>query len=74
MCGNSLRQRDSIGATCSMRIDVLTLFPEMFPGYMGQSVLKRAIDAGLVDIQLHDIRDWARGKHQQVDDRPSTLR
>lgn len=53
-----------------MRIDVLTLFPEMFPGYMGQSVLKRAIDAGLVDIQLHDIRDWARGKHQQVDDRP----
>lgn len=48
----------------------MTLFPEMFPGYMGQSVLKRAIDAGLVDIQLHDIRDWARGKHQQVDDRP----
>ena len=53
-----------------MRIDVLTLFPEMFPGYLGQSLLKRAIDAGLVDIQLHDIRDWARGKHQQVDDRP----
>jgi tRNA (guanine37-N1)-methyltransferase len=53
-----------------MRIDVLTLFPEMFPGYMGQSLLKRAIDAGLVTIQLHNIRDWARGKHQQVDDRP----
>jgi tRNA (guanine37-N1)-methyltransferase len=53
-----------------MRIDVLTLFPEMFPGYLGQSLLKRAIDAGLVDIRLHDIRDWARGKHQQVDDRP----
>ena len=53
-----------------MRIDVLTLFPEMFPGYLGQSLLKRAIDAGLVNIQLHDIRDWARGKHQQVDDRP----
>jgi len=53
-----------------MRIDVLTLFPEMFPGYLGQSLLKRAIDAGLVDIHLHDIRDWARGKHQQVDDRP----
>ena len=53
-----------------MRIDVLTLFPEMFPGYLGQSLLKRAIDAGLVDIQLHNIRDWARGKHQQVDDRP----
>jgi tRNA (guanine37-N1)-methyltransferase len=53
-----------------MRIDVLTLFPEMFPGYLGQSVLKRGIDAGKVDIQLHDIRDWSRGKHQQVDDRP----
>ncbi len=53
-----------------MRIDVLTLFPEMFPGYLGQSLLKRAIDAGLIDIQLHDIRDWAHNKHQQVDDRP----
>ena len=53
-----------------MRIDVLTLFPEMFPGYLGQSVLKRAIDAGKVNIQLHDIRDYSRGKHQQVDDRP----
>jgi tRNA (guanine37-N1)-methyltransferase len=53
-----------------MRIDVLTLFPEMFPGYMGQSLLKRAIDAGLVEIQVHNIRDWARGKHAQVDDRP----
>ncbi len=53
-----------------MRIDVLTLFPDMFSGYLGQSLLKRAIDAELVNIQLHDIRDWARGKHQQVDDRP----
>ena len=53
-----------------MRIDVLTLFPDMFPGYLGQSLLKRAIDAGRVEIQLHNIRDWARGKHQQVDDRP----
>jgi tRNA (guanine37-N1)-methyltransferase len=53
-----------------MRIDVLTLFPEMFSGYVGQSLLKRAIDAGLVKIDLHDIRDWSRSKHQQVDDRP----
>jgi tRNA (guanine37-N1)-methyltransferase len=53
-----------------MRIDVLTLFPDVFSGYLGQSLLKRAIDAGLVNVQLHDIRDWARGKHQQVDDRP----
>src|SRR5690554_406174 len=53
-----------------MRIDVLTLFPEMFPGYLGQSLLKRALDAGRVQIELHNIRDWARGKHAQVDDRP----
>jgi tRNA (guanine37-N1)-methyltransferase len=53
-----------------MRFDVLTLFPEIFPGYLGQSLLKRAIDAGLVETHLHDIRDWARGKHRKVDDRP----
>ena len=53
-----------------MRFDVLTLFPEMFSGYLGQSLLKRAIDAGIVDVELHNIRDWAQGKHKQVDDRP----
>jgi tRNA (guanine37-N1)-methyltransferase len=53
-----------------MRIDVLTLFPEMFSGYLGQSLLKRAIDAGIVNIQVHNIRGWAQGKHKQVDDRP----
>ena len=53
-----------------MRFDVLTLFPEMFSGYLGQSLLKRAIDAGIVDVQIHNIRDWALGKHRQVDDRP----
>jgi tRNA (guanine37-N1)-methyltransferase len=53
-----------------MRFDVLTLFPDIFQGYLGQSLLKRAIDGGLVDVQLHDIRDWARDKHHSVDDRP----
>ncbi len=53
-----------------MRFDVLTLFPEIFSGYLGQSVLCRAIQAGLIRVQLHDIRDWATGKHKQVDDRP----
>jgi len=53
-----------------MRFDILTLFPEMFPGYMGQSLLKRAIDADLVRIRLHNIRDWATDKHKSVDDRP----
>lgn len=53
-----------------MRIDVLTLFPDMFSGYLGQSLLKRAVDAGIVDVQIHNIRDWAQGKHRQVDGRP----
>jgi tRNA (guanine37-N1)-methyltransferase len=53
-----------------MRFDVLTLFPELFSGYLGQSLLKKAIDRGLVDVQLHDIRQWANNKHQKVDDRP----
>jgi tRNA (guanine37-N1)-methyltransferase len=53
-----------------MRIDVLTLFPEMFSGYLGQSLLKRAVDAGIVSVAVHNIRDWAQGKHRQVDDRP----
>ncbi len=53
-----------------MRFDVLTLFPEIFRGYLGQSLLNRAIQAGLIDVQLHDIRGWARDKHKSVDDRP----
>ena len=53
-----------------MRFDILTLFPEMFPGYLGQSLLKLAIENGLVDVRLHNLRDWAKGKHKQLDDRP----
>ncbi len=53
-----------------MRFDVLTLFPEIFQGYLGQSLLNRAIETGLVDVQLHNVRDWARDKHKSVDDRP----
>jgi tRNA (guanine37-N1)-methyltransferase len=53
-----------------MRFDVLTLFPEMFPGYLGQSLLKLAIQRGLVDVRLHNIRDWSNDRHKTVDDRP----
>ncbi|MHC4402664.1 MAG: tRNA (guanosine(37)-N1)-methyltransferase TrmD [Planctomycetota bacterium] len=53
-----------------MRFDVLTLFPGIFRGYLGQSVLKLAIERGLVEVCLHDIRDWAVDKHKTVDDRP----
>jgi tRNA (guanine37-N1)-methyltransferase len=54
----------------AMRFDVLTLFPDLFEGYLGQSLLKLALQRGLVEIQLWNIRDWARGKHRPVDDRP----
>src|SRR5437588_1078023 len=53
-----------------MRLDVLTLFPEIFQGYLSQSILKLAIERGLVAIHLWNIRDWAKGKHKSVDDRP----
>ena len=53
-----------------MRFDILTLFPEMFPGYLSQSLLKLAIENGLVGVHLHNLRDWCLGKHRVVDDRP----
>jgi tRNA (guanine37-N1)-methyltransferase len=53
-----------------MRFDVLTLFPEMFPGYLGQSLLNLAIQRELVDVRLHNIRDWTHDRHKTVDDRP----
>jgi len=53
-----------------MRFDVLTLFPDMFPGYIGQSLLKLAIERELVDVRLHDIREWTTDRHRSVDDRP----
>ena len=53
-----------------MRFDIVTLFPQMFPGYLSQSLLHKAIEAGLVDVQLHDLRDWSTDKHKMVDDRP----
>ena len=53
-----------------MRFDVLTLFPDIFAGYLTQSILKLALDRGLVEIHLWNIRDWAKGKHKSVDDRP----
>jgi tRNA (guanine37-N1)-methyltransferase len=53
-----------------LRIDILTLFPEMFPGVLGASILGRAVDAELVSCAVHNIRDWADNKHNKVDDRP----
>lgn len=51
-----------------MRIDILTIFPEMFDGVFQHSILKRAIAKGLAVIHLHNIRDYATNKHRRVDD------
>lgn len=51
-----------------MRIDILTLFPEMFDGPFSQSIINRAVKKGIVEIHLHNIRDFAAGKHKNVDD------
>jgi len=53
-----------------MRIDILTLFPEMFTGPFNHSIIKRAIDKKKVEIHLHDIRDYSQNKHRKVDDYP----
>ncbi len=53
-----------------MRFDILTLFPQMFAGPFGESIIKRAVDAGLLEINLHQIRDYATDKHKSVDDYP----
>jgi len=54
----------------TLRFDVLTLFPDLFAGYTSQSLLKLAIQNGLVQIHLWNIRDWTQDKHTRVDDRP----
>lgn len=53
-----------------MRIDVLTLFPEMFEGVFGSSMLGRARANGLLEIETHNIRDYADNKHRKTDDYP----
>jgi tRNA (guanine37-N1)-methyltransferase len=53
-----------------MKIDVLTLFPAMFVGPLDESIIKRARQAGLLELQLHQLRDWAHDRHKAVDDRP----
>lgn len=59
-----------MGEAEPMRFDVLTLFPEMFVSYQSQSLLNKAIVNGLVDIQTHNFRDFAQGRHKAVDDKP----
>jgi tRNA (guanine37-N1)-methyltransferase len=53
-----------------MRFDIITLFPGMVRGPLAESILKRAMDAGKIQVLAHDLLDWAEGRHRQADDAP----
>lgn len=53
-----------------MRFDIFTIFPSMFTGFLTESILKRAQEDELIEINLHDIRDWTTDRHRSVDDYP----
>jgi len=58
------------GAGGSMKIDVLTLFPGMFAGPLDESIVRRARDRGLLDLRVHNLRDYTHNRHKTVDDKP----
>jgi len=53
-----------------MKIEVLTLFPAMFAGPLDESIIQRARKQGLLDLKIHNLRDWTHDRHKTVDDRP----
>ncbi|MEC8555387.1 MAG: tRNA (guanosine(37)-N1)-methyltransferase TrmD [Planctomycetota bacterium] len=53
-----------------MRFDIITLFPQIFPGYLGESLLAKAIERGLLNVHVHNLRDWSKNKHNKVDAPP----
>ena len=63
-------RRGKPGREARMKIDVLTLFPGMFAGPVDESIVKRARQKGLLDLRLHDLRNWTHDRHRTVDDRP----
>lgn len=53
-----------------MRVDILTLFPGMFAGPLDESIVSRARDKGILDLRIHNLRDFTHDRHRTVDDRP----
>ena len=53
-----------------MRFDVLTLFPGIFESPLDETILRRALDAGVIEVAVHDLREWATDRHRTVDDYP----
>ena len=65
-----IRQTQGKLAHHKMKIDIITLFPNMFAGPFDESIIRRAADKGLVEIAIHNLRDWAIDDHGTVDDKP----
>ncbi len=53
-----------------MKFDIITIFPDIFDSYFGESIVKRAKENGLIEINVHNLRDYATDKHRKVDDTP----
>lgn len=53
-----------------MKIDIVTIFPDMFTGFLNESIIKRAIEGKLVEVKVHNFRDYSLDPHQKVDDTP----
>src|SRR4029077_11108793 len=64
------RSAFSVGCFSSMRIDIVTLFPEICRGPLSESIMKRAQENRIVDLHIHNLRDWTTDKHHVVDDAP----
>jgi len=53
-----------------MTFHIITIFPNIFASYFNESVIKRALKNNLIDIKIHNLRDWTCDKHKTVDDAP----
>jgi tRNA (guanine37-N1)-methyltransferase len=53
-----------------MRVQVLTIFPELFAPFLGTSLVGRAVEKGILDVRVHDLRAWSEDRHRSVDDEP----
>ena len=53
-----------------MKFDIITIFPDIFDSYLNESIIKRAQNKGLIDVGIHNLRDWTEDAHKSVDDKP----
>src|SRR4029077_3017004 len=63
-------ERERLNVFFFMQIDILTLFPEICRAPLSESIMKRAQENGIIDLRIHNLRDWTKDKHHIVDDAP----